>query len=217
MKNQPKDAFPSDTRKNLKDCMAVTLRSGRELENRRVEKKDIKEKKHSKFGEEFKQHNSETAEEVKNVKMLQEQQVEKGNLGKREEVKDDNPQVPFLQRLQKAKLEEQFSKFLNMFKKIEINIPFSEALTQMPHNEKFMKDILSRKRKISEKGIVILTATCSAVIQKSLPEKIQDLGSFAIPCKIRNVDMEKALCDSGANINLMPLSVVKRLSLRELT
>ena len=164
MKNQPKDAFPSDTRKNLKDCMAVTLRSGRELEKRRVEKKDIKEKKHSKIGEEFKHHNSETAEEVKTVKMLQEQQVEKGNLGKREEVKDDNPQVPFLQRLQKAKLEEKFSEFLNMFKKIEINIPFSEALTQMPHNAKFMKDILSRKRKISEKGIVILTTTCSAVI-----------------------------------------------------
>ena len=48
------------------------------------------------------------------------------------------------------KLEEHFSKFLNMFKKIEINIPFSKALTQMPHYEKFMKDILSKKRKIVE-------------------------------------------------------------------
>ena len=44
MQNQPKDAFPSDTRKNLKDCMVVTLRSGRELEGGRVEKKDTKEK-----------------------------------------------------------------------------------------------------------------------------------------------------------------------------
>ena len=51
-----------------------------------------------------------------------------------------------------------------MFKKIEINIPFSEALTQMPHYEKFMKDILSKKRKIAEEGIVSLITTCSAMI-----------------------------------------------------
>ena len=75
--------------------------------------------------------------------MQQEQQVEKGNLRKNEEVKAYNPQVPFPKRLKKAKLEEQFSRFLNMFKKIEININFSEALTQMPHYAKFIKDILS--------------------------------------------------------------------------
>ena len=104
-----------------------------------------------------------------------------------------------------------------MFKKIEINISFSEALTQMPHYAKFIKDILSKKRKIAEEGIVSLTATCRVVIQKSLPEKMHDPGSFTIPCKIRQADMGKALCDSGASINLMPLSVVKRLSLGELT
>ena len=65
--------------------------------------------------------------------------MEKENIGKKEKVKAYKPQVPFPQRLQKAKLEEQFSKFLNMFKKIENNIPFSEALTQMPHYAKFMK------------------------------------------------------------------------------
>ena len=104
-----------------------------------------------------------------------------------------------------------------MFKKIEINIPFSEALTKMPHYAKFMKDILSKKRKIAEEGIVILTATCSAVIQKSLPEKMQDPGIFTIPYKIGQADMGKELCEIEANINLMPLSVVKRLILRELT
>ena len=73
--------------------------------------------------------------------------------------------------MQKAKLEEQFSRFLNMFKKMEVNISFSEALTQMPHYAKFMKDILSRKRKIAEE-VVNLTVTCNAVIQRSLPEKM---------------------------------------------
>ena len=104
-----------------------------------------------------------------------------------------------------------------MFKKIEINIPFSKALTKMPHYAKFMKDILSRKKRIAKEGVVSLTATCSAVIQKSLPEKMQDRGSFTIPCKIGNSDKGKTLCHSGANINLLPLSGVKRLSLGELT
>ena len=137
--------------------------------------------------------------------------------GKKEEVKAYNPPVPFPQRLSKAKLEEQFSRFLNMLKKIEINIPFLEALTQMPQYVKFMKDVLRKNRKITKEGIVSLTATCSAVIKKTLPKKIQDPRSFTIPYKIGDADMEKALCDSGASINLMPPSVTQRLSLGELT
>ena len=62
-----------------------------------------------------------------------------------------------------------------------------------------------------------LNVTCSAVIQKSIPEKRQDPGSFTIPCMIGNANMGKKLCDYGASINLMPLSVAKRLSLGELT
>ena len=94
-----------------------------------------------------------------------------------------------------------------MFKKVEINIPFSRALTQMPQYAKFMKDILSKKRKITEEGILRLIATYTAVIKKILPEKMQDLGSFTIPCKIGDANMGKSLCDSRASINLMPLSI----------
>ena len=102
-----------------------------------------------------------------------------------------------------------------MFKKIEINIPFIEALTQMPNYEKILRDILSKKRRFTQKGVVILIATCSAVIQKSLPLKMHDPGSFTIPCTLGNFEFMKPLCDSGASINLMPLSIVKRLSLGE--
>ena len=45
---------------------------------------------------------------------------------------------------------------------------------------------------------------------------MQDQGSFTIPCKIGQADMGKALCNFRASINLMPLSVVKRLSFGEL-
>ena len=60
------------------------------------------------------------------------------------------PVVPFPQRLQKAKKEEQFSKFMEIFKKIEINIPFAEPINQMPNYAKFLKDILSKKKEIGE-------------------------------------------------------------------
>ena len=61
-----------------------------------------------------------------------------------------------------------------------------------------------------------LIATCSAVISNFLPEKMQDPGSFTIPYEIGQANMGKALCDSRASINLMPLFVAKRLSLGEL-
>ena len=114
-------------------------------------------------------------------------------------------------------MEEQFSRFLDMLKKIEINIPFAEALAQRPNYAKFLKDILSKKMRFVEEGVVSVTATCSVVIQRSLLVKMQDPISFTIPCTIRNVEFKKALCDLGASIDLMPLFVVKRLSLGELT
>ena len=96
-------------------------------------------------------------------------------------------------------------------------MPFTEVVTQMPLYAKFLKEILSKKRRIAEKGVVNLTATCSAVIKKNLPEKMKDPGSFTIPCIIGEFEFQKALCDSGASINLMPLYVAKKLSLGELT
>ena len=100
VQKEPKDSFPSDTRKNPKDCMAVILRSGRELDERRVQKRDTKEEKQVEIGEELEQHSSETTEKEKTIEMQPKQQ------GMKEEVKAYNPPVPFPQILQKAKLEE---------------------------------------------------------------------------------------------------------------
>ena len=87
MKNQSKGSVPSDTRKDPRECMAVLLRSGRELDERRVEKKDTEEENYSEIREEFKHHGSETIEEEKKTKMQPEQQVEKGNLEKKKKKK----------------------------------------------------------------------------------------------------------------------------------
>ena len=58
--------------------------------------------------------------------------------------------VPFPQRLQKSRIEEQFARFLKTFQKLEITMPFTEVVTQMPLYAKFLKDILTKKRKIAE-------------------------------------------------------------------
>ena len=87
----------------------------------------------------------------------------------------------------------------------------------MPLYAKFLKDILTKKRKIAEEGIVNLTATCSAVIKRGSPEKMKDPGSFTIPCTIGEFEFQKALCDLGASINLMPYFITNKLSLGEIT
>ncbi|KAK4280885.1 hypothetical protein QN277_012444 [Acacia crassicarpa] len=79
-----------------------------------------------------------------------------------------------------------------------------------------MKDLFSKKHKLQEAETVALTQQCSAIIQTKLPPKLKDPGSFSIPCVIGNVNMGKALCDLGASINLMPLSVSKALGIKEM-
>ena len=217
MPNQSKGTFPSDTQKNLKDCMTVQLRSGKEVgNNNKQERKEEIDAEQEETGKEGEKSTPEKNTEAK--KKIQTEQPEGSSEQKqKEKVPAYTPTMPFPQRLQKAKRKEQFSRFLDIFKKIEINIPFAEVINQMPNYAKFLKEILNKKKKIDEEGIVNLIATCSAVIQQKLPAKMKDPGSFTIPRSIGKYEFKKALCDSGASINLMPLSVVQRLSLGELT
>ena len=60
-----------------------------------------------------------------------------------------------------------------------------------------------------------LTEEFSAILQRKFPQKVKDLGSFTISCTIDDSNFEKALCDHGATINLMPLSIFQKLGLGE--
>ena len=79
------------------------------------------------------------------------------------QVKPPPPSIPNPQRLKQGKLDKQFVKFLDVFKKLHISIPFFEALENMPSYSKFLKEILSKKRKLDEFETVALTEECSAV------------------------------------------------------
>ena len=66
-----------------------------------------------------------------------------------------------------------------------------------------------------EHTTVALTEECSAIIQHKLPPKLEDRGSFTIPIHIGNFELDKALCDLGASVNLTPLSIFRKLGLGE--
>ena len=126
------------------------------------------------------------------------------------------PPLPFPHKFRKTKLDAQFAKFLNIFKKLEINVPFVDALAQMPNYVKFMKEIIRKKKTLEAYATVTLSENCNAIIQQKLLEKKKDPGSFTLPCVIGEHTFSKALCDLGTRINLLPYFVAKRLNLGEI-
>ncbi|KAI3461988.1 hypothetical protein Pfo_018651 [Paulownia fortunei] len=196
-------SFSSNTKINPKENVhAITLRSGKELPELERKVTTPKELANGRVVEKFYDTPSKEVDEPKS------------------KLFPDNPPpyvppIPFPQRFQKQKLDKQFPKFLDVFKKLHINIPFADALEQMPSYIKFMKEIISNKRKLEEYEMVALTEECSAILRKKLPPKLKDPGSFTIPCTIGNSFFDKSLCDLGASINLIPLSVYRKLGLGE--
>jgi len=136
-------------------CNAIVLRSGTKLEGPKGTSVEVESEKEEDKGRTPLPHESEL-------------EKKKGNENEQESKslppKPYMPSLPFSQRFGRAKLESQFSKFLDMLKELHINVPFLDALSQMSLYAKFLKEILSKKRKIDEHEIVALGEECSAVV-----------------------------------------------------
>ncbi|KAL4313088.1 hypothetical protein GQ457_01G000070 [Hibiscus cannabinus] len=132
--------------------------------------------------------------------------------GKPEEIR---PPPPFPQRLKKQKQDYQFKKFLDILKQVHINLPLVEALQQMPNYAKFLKDMVTRKKRIEEFETAATIETCLALMHNKVPAKKTDPDRFTIGCFIGHIYPTKALCDPGASINLMPKSVFQKLGIGE--
>ncbi|XP_048226332.1 uncharacterized protein LOC125368983 [Ricinus communis] len=128
-------------------------------------------------------------------------------------MREYHPPIPYPARLKQEKIDQQFGKFLDLFKQLRINIPFVEAISQMPKYVRFLKEILRNKRKLEDLGLMTLNEECSAILQNKLLVKRRDLGSFTVPCIISDLHISNALADLGASINLMPSSLFERLGL----
>ncbi|XP_062088407.1 uncharacterized protein LOC133794973 [Humulus lupulus] len=172
MNSNQKGSFPSDTVVKPKEsCQAVSLRSGKVLDEGNVQ-------------ECSKEKVEPVVREVDKEEQAKKQSGSDKTGMKKDSLPMYQPPIPYPQRFQKKKLDEHFAKFLEIFKRIHINIPFADALEQMPN-------------------------------YKELPQKVKDPGSFTIPCTIGGSSFDKALCDLGASINLMPLSDFKKLGVGE--
>ncbi|XP_072064379.1 uncharacterized protein [Arachis hypogaea] len=153
------------------------LRSGKTLNNGKGDSEVAIEEKDQ---EKLKKKEEESQAPRKGKQVMEEHPQEQ-----RKEVKPYIPPLPYPQRLQRELKDQQFLKFLEVFKKLEINLLLAEASEKMPLYAKFLKELINKKRSWNEKEIVVLTQECSAVIQK------------------------------GASINLMPLSLIKKLAIEE--
>ncbi|GKE28327.1 hypothetical protein Tco_1443711 [Tanacetum coccineum] len=117
----------------------------------------------------------------------------------------------------REKANDQIEKFYEIFKDLSFEISLTDALILMLKFSSTLKALIGNKEKLSEMARTPLNEHCSAVILNKLPEKLGDPGKFLIPFDFPRMDECLALADLGARINLMPLSVWKKLSLPELT
>nr|GEZ12490.1 reverse transcriptase domain-containing protein [Tanacetum cinerariifolium] len=125
--------------------------------------------------------------------------------------------LPYPLRQAKEKLRKKddilAAKFLEIFRDLHFELSFADAFVHMPKFAPTFKTLLNNKNKLIELTKTPLNKNCSAVVLKNLLEKLGDLGRFLIPCNFSEFDNCLALADLGASINLMPLSIWKKLKL----
>nr|GEX03064.1 reverse transcriptase domain-containing protein [Tanacetum cinerariifolium] len=134
---------------------------------------------------------------------------------------NQKPSIPYTSRLDDQKLpdktNDQKEKIFKIFKDLDFDICFADALILMPKFGPTIKSLLTNKDKLYELAGTLLNEHCSVVILKKLPEKLGDPVKFLISCDFLRMDEFLALADLGMSINLMPLSLWNKLYLPEFT
>ncbi|GAV57029.1 hypothetical protein CFOL_v3_00568 [Cephalotus follicularis] len=145
--------------------------------------------------------------------------------GKEKDITFATPKAPFPECLRSPSLVPLFSKklarmdeMMELFKQVQINLPLLDAILQVPAYAKFLKDLCTTKRKLKTyiPKTVHLTEQVSAVLSNKLPPKLKDPGAPLISCKIGNLQIERALLDLGASVNILPSSVYNHFGFGEL-
>jgi hypothetical protein len=133
------------------------------------------------------------------------------------EMPGEDMNIPQLkQRYFRGKLDNHFEKFVEVMRRLSINMPLLDAL-QVPTYSHHFKDILANKYEIATLGVdhVKMSEQCSAAIANEL-EKQGDPGCLTIPYSVRSFKFEKALCNLGASVSVMLRDVFEKLRLLEL-
>ncbi|RVW31950.1 Retrovirus-related Pol polyprotein from transposon 17.6 [Vitis vinifera] len=123
---------------------------------------------------------------------------------------------PFPQALHGKKGIKNSSEILEVLRQVKMNIPLLDMIKQVPTYAKFLKDLCTVKRGLIMTKKAFLTEQVSAIIQCKSSVKYKDPGCPTISVNIGGTNVEKALLDLGANVNLLSYSVYKQLGLGEL-
>jgi hypothetical protein len=126
------------------------------------------------------------------------------------------PKAPYPERLQAPRNGGKLEDILEVFKQVQINFPFLDAIQQILSYDKFLKDLVTVKRKTNVPKKVFMTKQVNAILQCKLPLKYKDPGCPTITCMIGVSQIERALLDLGASVNLLPYLVYLQLGLGEL-
>ncbi|CAM8905469.1 unnamed protein product [Rhodiola kirilowii] len=94
-----------------------------------------------------------------------------------------------------------------LFSKVEINIPLLEAIKQIPRYAKFLKELCTNRRRSTRNDQELMSRNISTVIQRKVPPKCGDPGTYTIPCTIGNIRIENCMLDLRASINVLPFSL----------
>src|SRR4051812_13341816 len=121
--------------------------------------------------------------------------------------------MPFPTKSVKTKEKEHYNKFCEWMTPLFLQIPLTDAI-KLPPYSKYMKDIVTNKRKVPNEAISTMLANYSS--SGKIPEKLGDPGIPTIPCLIRNNYVRTALCDIGAGVSVMPFCLYKRIFLEKL-
>ncbi|XP_013595642.1 PREDICTED: uncharacterized protein LOC106303847 isoform X1 [Brassica oleracea var. oleracea] len=220
-------SLPGKAEQNPKETMkAITLRSGRELPPKVLIKDNEKQGGEVVINvdddvvivdEKTNEEILEKIVEAKGKRKMGEEKVENKNeaaTSTKEKLFTPppyEPKLPFPGRFKKQLLEKYKALFDKQMSEVQLTMPIIDAFMLVPQYNKFLKDVVEQKKKEME-GMVILTHECSAIIQRlTVPRKLEDPGSFILPCAIGPLTFEKCLCDLGASVSLMPLSIAKKL------
>ncbi|CAN6697728.1 unnamed protein product [Malus baccata var. baccata] len=214
--------LPSSTVVNPKGgfetAKAITLRSGKEVGTEPTPSKSAPEE-----DEKFQIEEEEQAKATARIEQSLPHPPNASNpsaIGKKGSIPINSnvipPDVPFPSRFLQAKNEEEEKDVLETFRKVHVNIPLLDAIKQIPKYAKFFKKLCTTRKRIREKEVVHVSENVSALLQRKLPPKCKDPGSFTIPCVIGNTRFDHAMLDLGASINVMPYSVYASMNLGKL-
>ena len=143
---------------------------------------------------------------------------DKNDFAARKHGKEREPWVqkpmPFPPKPSKKKDDEDFERFVEMIRPVFLQMRLTDMLKMSPY-AKYMKDIVTNKRRIPE--VEISTMLANYTFKGGTPKKLGDPGVPTIPCSIKGNYVRTALCDLGAGVSVMPLSLYRRLELDKLT